>query len=126
MRVKRGTVRKRKHNKIKKLAKGFRGRRKSCYKLAKLAVEKSLQYQYRDRKVRKREFRALWIQRINAAARQFGIPYSRFIKGLALAGIVIDRKSLCALAINDVPAFGVIAERVKSVLSTPVASVSAH
>ena len=117
MRVKRGIVRKRKHNKMKKLAKGFRGRRKSCYKFVKDAVEKSLVYSYRDRKVRKREFRKLWIIRINAAARMSGISYSNFINGLNKANIEVDRKILADLAVNDPKAFEAIAGKAKEALA---------
>ena len=91
-RVKRGVTAHAKHKKVLKAAKGFFGRRKNTIRAAKAAVDRSMQYAYRDRKNRKREFRALWIQRINAAAREHGLTYSRFISGLAAAGIEVDRK----------------------------------
>ncbi len=93
-RVKRGVTAHAKHKKVLKAAKGFFGRRKNTIRAAKAAVDKSMQYAYRDRKNRKREFRALWIQRINAAVREHGLTYSRFISGLATAGIEVDRKVL--------------------------------
>ncbi len=116
MRVKRGTVSRRKHNAVKKLAKGFRSRRKNCYKIAKNAVQKSLQYGYRDRRVRKRDFRKLWIVRINAAVRLHGLSYSRFIAGLNQAEVGLDRKMLAELAVNDPSGFGAIVAKVKTQL----------
>ena len=104
-RVKRGVAAHAKHKKIIKLAKGYRGRRKNTIRVAKQAVEKAMQYAYRDRKVRKRNFRALWIQRINAAAREHGMTYGRFIHGLTKAGIAIDRKVLADIAVKDAAAF---------------------
>ena len=104
-RVKRGVTSHAKHKKVLKAAKGFYGRRKNTIRIAKQAVEKSLQYAYRDRKVRKRNFRALWVQRINAAVREHGLTYGRFIDGLNKAGIEIDRKVLSDMAIHEPQAF---------------------
>ena len=117
MRVKTGTVRKRRHNKFLKSASGFRGRRKSCYPFAKRAVGRAQRFAYRDRKNRKRDFRALWILRIGAAARAAGISYSRLVRGLKAARIALDRKILAQLAVNDPAAFGLIVERAKGALS---------
>ena len=119
-RVKRGVTSHAKHKKTLAAAKGFYGRRKNTIRIAKQAVEKSMQYAYRDRKNRKRTFRALWIQRINAGVREFGLTYSRFINGLAVAGIEIDRKVLSDLAIHEPEAFKAIVEKAKSAL--PVAA----
>ncbi|RIK85440.1 MAG: 50S ribosomal protein L20 [Hyphomicrobiales bacterium] len=116
MRVKRGTVGHAKHKKVLKAAKGFYGRRKNTIRIAKQAVEKSLQYAYRDRKNRKRNFRALWIQRINAAVREHGLTYGRFIDGLNKAGIEIDRKVLSDLAIHEPQAFAALVARSKAAL----------
>jgi large subunit ribosomal protein L20 len=113
-RVKRGVVAKARHKKLFSQAKGFRGRRKSVYRIAKEAVMKAGQYAYRDRRVRKREFRALWIARINAAAREHGLTYSRFMSGLKKAAIELDRKVLADLAVTDKPAFAKIAEQAKA------------
>jgi large subunit ribosomal protein L20 len=99
-----------------KLAEGFRGRRKDCFKLAKRAVEKALQFSYRDRRAKKRDFRGLWIVRINAAARLNGLSYSRFIKGLSNANIELDRKVLAEMAYSDPASFAVVAERAKAAL----------
>ena len=104
-RVKRGVTAHAKHKKVLKAAKGFYGRRKNTIRIAKQAVEKSQQYAYRDRKNRKRNFRALWIQRINAAVREHGLTYGRFIDGLNKAGIEIDRKVLSDMAIHEPQAF---------------------
>ena len=104
-RVKRGVTAHAKHRKVLKQARGYYGRRKNTIKVAKQAVEKAMQYAYRDRKVRKRNFRALWIQRINAATREHGLTYGRFIHGLSVAGIEIDRKVLADIAVKDAPAF---------------------
>jgi large subunit ribosomal protein L20 len=98
-RVKRGVTAHAKHKKVLDAAKGYYGRRKNTIRIAKQAVEKALQYGYRDRKRKKRTFRALWIQRINAAAREHGLTYGRFIHGLAVAGIVVDRKMLADVAV---------------------------
>jgi len=100
-RVKRGVTAHAKHKKVLKAAKGYYGRRKNTIRIAKQAVEKAQQYAFRDRKRRKRTFRALWIQRLNAAVRPFGLNYSRFIAGLSKAGIVVDRKVLSDLAITE-------------------------
>ena len=116
MRVKRGFTSRRRHGAIFKLAKGFRGRRNNCYKLAKDAVHKSLQYAYRDRQAKKRDFRCLWSIRINAAARQCGLSYSRFIFGLKKAGIEVDRKILADLAVSDPRAFASVAEAARAAL----------
>jgi large subunit ribosomal protein L20 len=116
-RVKRGVTARARHKKVLELAKGFRGRRKNVYRIAKEAVMKAGQYAYRDRRVRKRDFRALWIVRINAAVRECGLSYSVFINGLKLAGIDIDRKVLADLAVHDAAAFAKIAEQVKAKLA---------
>lgn len=115
-RVKRGVTSHAKHKKTLKAAKGFYGRRKNTIRAAKAAVDRSMQYATRDRKVKKRVFRALWIQRLNAAVREFGLTYSRFIDGLNKAGIEIDRKVLSELAIAEPLAFKAIVEQVKSAL----------
>ncbi len=98
------------HKKVIKAAKGYRGRRKSCFRVATQAVDKARQYAYRDRKVRKREFRRLWIARINAAARINGLSYSRFMYGLSEAGIELDRKVLADIAVRDAEGFAKLAE----------------
>jgi len=116
-RVKRGVTARAKHKKIIALAKGYRGRRKNVFRVAKQAVIKAGQYAYRDRRQRKRQFRGLWIVRINAAARQFGLSYSRMIDGLNKSGIEIDRKVLADLAVYDIEAFGQIAEKAKAALT---------
>lgn len=113
-RVKRGVVAKARHKKVLKQAKGYYGARRKVYRVAKQAVIKAGQYSYRDRRQRKRQFRRLWIVRINAAARQFGLSYSRLMHGLSNAGIEIDRKVLADLAVHDIAAFGVLAEQAKS------------
>lgn len=115
--VKRGVTSKARHKKVLNAAKGYRGRRKSTIRVAMQAVEKAGQYAYRDRKVRKRQFRALWIQRINAAARLEGLTYSRFMNGLKLAGIELDRKVLADLAVREPEAFKAIAEQAKSAIA---------
>jgi large subunit ribosomal protein L20 len=115
-RVKRGVTAHAKHKKVLKAAKGYFGRRKNTIRAAKAAVDKSMQYAYRDRKNRKREFRALWIQRINAAAREHGLTYSRLISALAAAGIEVDRKVLSDLAITEPTAFAAIVEQAKGAL----------
>ena len=104
-RVKRGVTAHAKHKKVLKAAKGYYGRRKNTIRIAKQAVEKALQYGYRDRKRKKRTFRALWIQRINAAARENGMTYGRFIEGLTKAGVAVDRKVLADIAVKDVEGF---------------------
>src|SRR5258707_15663461 len=115
-RVKRGVTAHAKHKKVLKAAKGFFGRRKNTIRAAKAAVDKSMQYAYRDRKNRKREFRALWIQRINAAVREQGLTYSRFINGLKKAGIEMDRKVLAAIAYDDPATFRAIVDKVQAAL----------
>jgi large subunit ribosomal protein L20 len=109
-RVKRGVTARARHKKILKLAKGYYGARSRVYRVAKQAVIKAGQYAYRDRKQKKRQFRALWIVRINAASRLFGISYSRLINGLNKANVAIDRKVLADLAVRDIDAFGAIAK----------------
>lgn len=116
-RVKRGVEARRRHKKVLKAAKGYYGARSRVFRVAKQAVIKAGQYAYRDRRQRKRQFRALWIARINAAAREHGLSYSRFIHGLALAEIDIDRKVLADIAMNDKSAFATIAEQVKAKLA---------
>jgi large subunit ribosomal protein L20 len=115
-RVKRGVTAHAKHKKVLKAAKGFYGRRKNTIRIAKQAVEKSLQYAYRDRKVRKRNFRALWVQRINAAVREHGLTYARFIDGLNKAGVEIDRKVLSDMAIHEPQAFAALVGQAKTAL----------
>src|SRR5689334_17998667 len=115
-RVKRGVTSHAKHKKVYKAAKGYYGRRKNTIRIAKQAVEKAGQYAFRDRKRRKRSFRALWIQRINAAVRPFGLNYSKFIDGLAKSGLTIDRKVLSDLAIREPAAFEAIVQKAKSAL----------
>ena len=115
-RVKRGVTAHAKHKKILKKAEGYYGRRKNTIRVAKQAVDKAAQYAYRDRKNRKRTFRALWIQRLNAAVRPFGLNYSKFIDGLAKAGVEVDRKVLSDLAIREPAAFEVIIEKAKAAL----------
>ncbi|HTZ70017.1 MAG TPA: 50S ribosomal protein L20 [Acetobacteraceae bacterium] len=116
-RVKRGTTTHARHKKVLEQSKGFVGRSSTNYRIARERLEKSLQYAYRDRRVKKREFRALWIQRINAAVRAHGLTYSKFIAGLAKAGIEIDRKVLAALAYDDAAAFEAIVEKAKAALA---------
>ena len=116
-RVKRGVTSHAKHKKVLKAAKGYYGRRKNTIRIAKQAVEKANQYAFRDRKRRKRTFRALWIQRLNAAVRPFGLNYSRFIAGLAKASITVDRKVLSDLAIPEPAAFEAIVGQAKSALA---------
>ena len=116
-RVKRGVTARARHKKILALAKGYRGRRKNVFRIAKQAVMKAGQYAYRDRRTRKRVFRALWIARINAAARGLGITYSKFMAGMRKASIDIDRKMLAELAVNDPAAFGSIVAKVKAQLA---------
>ena len=112
-RVKRGVTARARHKKVLALAKGFRGRRKNVYRVAKQAVMKAGQYAYRDRRQRKRQFRQLWIVRINAAARENGLSYSKFMNGLKKASINIDRKVLADLAVFDKPAFAKLVEQAK-------------
>jgi large subunit ribosomal protein L20 len=116
-RVKRGVTARARHKKILALAKGYRGRRKNVFRIAKQAVMRAGQYAYRDRRTRKRVFRQLWIARINAASRELGITYSRFMAGMRKASIEIDRKVLADMAVNDPAAFGSIVEKVKAQLA---------
>ncbi|EHS52579.1 50S ribosomal protein L20 [Rhizobium sp. PDO1-076] len=116
-RVKRGVTSRAKHNKVFKAAKGFYGRRKNTIRAAKAAVDRSKAFAYRDRKVNKRNFRALWIQRINAAVREFGLTYGRFIDGLNKAGIEVDRKVLSDLAIHEPAAFAKLVDVSKKSLA---------
>jgi large subunit ribosomal protein L20 len=116
-RVKRGVTAHAKHKKVFKAAKGYYGRRKNTIRIAKQAVEKANQYAFRDRKNKKRTFRALWIQRLNAAVRAFDLTYSRFIDGLGKAGVTVDRKVLSDLAIREPAAFQAIVERAKAALA---------
>lgn len=118
-RVKRGVTSHAKHKKVLKAAKGFYGRRKNTIRTAKAAVDRSMQYAYRDRKNKKRTFRALWIQRLNAAVREHGLVYSRFIDGLNKAGITVDRKVLSDLAIHEPAAFTALVEKAKAALPAP-------
>jgi large subunit ribosomal protein L20 len=116
-RVKRGVTNHARHKKVLKAAEGYYGRRKSTIRIAKQAVEKAGQYAYRDRRVKKRNFRALWIQRINAAVRDHGLTYGRFIDGLSKAEIAVDRKVLSDLAITQPEAFGVLVSKAKAALA---------
>ena len=116
-RVKRGVTARARHKKILALAKGYRGRRGNVYRIAKQAVMRAGQYAYRDRRTKKRVFRALWITRINAAARSHGITYSKFINGLNKAEIGLDRKVLADLAVFDKPAFAALAEQARAKLA---------
>ena len=116
-RVKRGVVARRRHRKILNRAKGYYGARRKVYRVAKQAVIKAGQYAYRDRRQRKRDFRSLWITRINAAAREHGLSYSRFINGLKRAEIEVDRKVLADLAVHDKAAFKALAEKAQASLA---------
>ena len=116
-RVKRGVTARARHKKVLALAKGFRGRRGNVYRIAKEAVMKAGQYAYRDRRQRKRQFRALWISRINAAARECGLTYSTFMHGLKKAEIEVDRKVLADIAVFDKAAFATIVEKAKASLA---------
>jgi large subunit ribosomal protein L20 len=120
-RVKGGTASINRHKKILGLAKGYRGRGHNCYRIALERVEKALRYAYRDRRAKKRNFRSLWIQRINAAARLHGMTYSQFMGGLNAAGIALDRKVLSDIAIRDAAGFGKIAEQAKAALAKKAA-----
>ena len=117
-RVKRGVTAHAKHKKVLKAAKGYYGRRKNTIRVAKQAVERAQQYAYRDRKRKKRTLRALWIQRLNAAVRPFGLTYSRFINGLDKAGVVVDRKVLSDLAIHEPAAFAAIVGQAQTALAS--------
>jgi len=116
-RVKRGVTSHAKHKKVFKAAKGFYGRRKNTIRIAKQAVEKAKQYAYRDRKNRKRSFRALWIQRINAATREQGLTYGRFIDGLGKAGVAVDRKVLADLAVREPYTFKALVDKARAALA---------
>lgn len=117
MRVKRGNVRRLRRKRILKLAKGFKGKRHSCYRIAKERVMKALQNAYISRRLKKRDFRRLWILRVNAASRARGLPYSRFIHGLQAAGVRINRKMLADLAVRDEQAFDRLVELAKAKLA---------
>ncbi|WP_456407758.1 50S ribosomal protein L20 [Thiolapillus sp.] len=117
-RVKRGVTAHKRHKKVLKQAKGYYGARSKVYRVAKQAVIKAGQYAYRDRRQKKRQFRSLWIQRINAAARMHDLSYSRFINGLNKAGIEVDRKMLADIAVHDMPAFSQLAEKAKAALAS--------
>ncbi|KAA0683006.1 50S ribosomal protein L20 [Roseomonas genomospecies 6] len=121
-RVKRGVTTHARHRKILKLAKGYRGRNSKNFRIAIEKVEKALQYAYRDRRNKKRDFRGLWIQRINAGVRQYGLTYSRFINGIKLAGIEIDRKVLSDLAAREPEAFKVIVDQAQAALASKAAA----
>ena len=116
-RVKRGVTAHARHKKVLALAKGFRGRRKNVFRVAKQAVMKAGQYAYRDRRNKKRDFRRLWIARINAATRELGLTYSQFINGMTKAGITLDRKVLADIAVHDKAAFAGIVEQAKAKLA---------
>ncbi len=124
-RIKRGTTTKARHKRILEQAKGYYGRRKNTIRIAKQAVEKAGQYAYRDRKVKKRSFRALWIQRINAAVRQEGLTYSQFMNGLKLAGVELDRKVLADIAMHEAEAFSVIVAQAKAAMPQQAEAVPA-
>ena len=121
-RVKRGVTTHARHRKILKLAKGYRGRNSKNFRIAIEKVEKALQYAYRDRRNKKRDFRGLWIQRINAGVRQYGLTYSRFINGIKLAGIEIDRKVLSDLAAREPEAFKVLVDKAQAALASKAAA----
>ena len=125
-RVKRGVTAHARHTKVLKAAKGYRGRNSKSFRVAIERVEKGLQYAYRDRRTRKRRFRALWIQRINAAAREHGLTYGRFMNGLKRAGVEVDRKVLADLAVREPEAFKALAAQAQAGLGdTPAAAVTA-
>lgn len=121
-RVKRGVTTHARHKKVLELSKGYVGRSSTNYRIALERVEKALRYAYRDRRNKKREFRGLWIQRINAAVREHGLTYSQFIHGLSLAGIEIDRKVLAAIAYDDAAAFGEVVSAVKGAIEAKPAA----
>lgn len=116
-RIKRGVTSHAKHKKVLKKAKGYRGRRKNTIRIAKQAVEKAGQYAYRDRRTKKRNFRALWIQRINAGTRQYGMTYGKFVHGLKLANIEVDRKVLADLAVHNESAFKTLVDHAKDAVA---------
>ena len=120
-RVKRGVTARARHKKVLALAKGYRGRRKNVYRIAKQAVMRAGQYAYRDRRTKKRTYRALWILRINAGVRAFGLTYSRFMNGLKKAGIELDRKQLAALAIEREQLFGELVSAARNALGAAAA-----
>ncbi|HRJ62030.1 MAG TPA: 50S ribosomal protein L20 [Azospirillaceae bacterium] len=120
--VKRGVTKHARHRKILKLAKGYRGRGSTNYRIAMEKVEKALRYAYRDRRNKKRDFRGLWIQRINAGVRQYGMTYSRFINGLKLAGIDLDRKVLADLAAREPATFKAVVDQAQAALTAKVAA----
>lgn len=115
-RIKRGVGAHARHKKILKRARGYHGRRKNTIRVARQAVEKAAQYAYRDRRAKKRNFRSLWIQRINAAAREAGLTYARFINGLSKAGVEVDRKVLADIAVKEPEAFKALADKAKAAL----------
>lgn len=119
--VKRGVTTHARHKKVLKMAKGYRDRSHTCFRIAIEKVEKGLQYAYRDRRAKKRNFRSLWIQRINAAVREHGLVYSQFANGLAKSGIELDRKVLADIAVHQPEAFKAIVEQVKSALAKKAA-----
>ncbi len=121
-RVKRGVTSHARHKRTLEQAKGYYGRRKNTIRVAKQAVEKAGQYAYRDRKVKKRSFRAVWIQRINAGVREAGLTYSRFMQGVKLAGIELDRKVMADLAMHEPEAFGVIIAQASAALEAKLAA----
>jgi large subunit ribosomal protein L20 len=120
-RVKGGTASINRHKKVLRLAKGYRGRSSKCFRIALQRLEKALQYAYRDRRNKKRDFRALWIQRINAGARLNGLTYSKLMGGLKVAGITLDRKVLADIAVRDAAGFTAITEQAKAALSKKAA-----
>jgi len=123
-RVKRGVIAGRRHKKVLGKAKGYYNARRKVYRSAKQAVIKAGQYAYRDRRAKKRDMRALWITRINAASRGFGLSYSRLIAGIKAAGLEIDRKTLADLAVHDIEAFGKIADQARASLEAPEQSAA--
>ena len=124
-RVKRGVTSHARHKKVLDLAKGYRGRRKTTIKVARQAVEKAMQYAYRDRRAKKRDFRALWIQRVNAAARENGMTYGQFIHGMKLAGIELDRKVLADIAVHDSAAFASFVQQAGAALQQGATAAAA-
>jgi len=125
-RVKRGVTKKARHKKILKMAKGYRGRSSTCFRVAVQKVEKALQYAYRDRRNKKRDFRGLWIQRINAASRANGLTYNRLIQGLNLAGVAVDRRILADLAVNEPKAFASLVATAKAALPANTSAPKVH
>jgi large subunit ribosomal protein L20 len=125
-RVKRGVAAHARHRRVVARAKGYYGTRNRLFRRANEAVMKAMQYAYRDRKARKRQFRRLWITRINAAARINGLPYGRFMQGLKLANVEVDRKMLADLAVHDAPAFAQIADMARAALPAETAAIAAR